>query len=275
MREQVMKADKTLKENVVVITGASAGIGRALALLLAEQGAWLALAARDEKRLKALAVECEQRGGRALVVPTDVAVEEQCQTLILRTVENYGRIDTLINNAGLSMWAPFDKITDLSMVEKIMRVNYLGSVYPTFYALPFLKKSRGRIVALSSLTGKVGVPTRSAYAASKHAIAGFFDSLRIELADTGVTVTVLYPGFVATEVRQRALGADGLPLGDSHIDESRVMSAEECARVIVDAVRKRQREVVFTAKAKIGLWLKLVAPALVDSISRKSISTGR
>jgi short-subunit dehydrogenase len=270
-----MKTGRTFSENVVVITGASAGIGRALALLLAEQGAWLTLAARDEKRLAALAGECVQRGGRVLVVPTDVAVEEQCKTLILRTVETFGRIDTLINNAGLSMWTRFDQITDLAMVEKIMRVNYLGSVFPTFYALPFLKKSRGRLVALSSLTGKVGVPTRSAYAASKHAIAGFFDSLRIELAATGVSVTVLYPGFVATEMRQRALGSDGSPLGASHIDEENAMSVEECARIIVDAVSKRRCQVVFTAKAKIGLWLKLIAPTLVDSISQKSISSGR
>lgn len=268
-----MKA--SFKENVVIITGASAGIGRALAVLLAKQGAWLSLAARDQERLEALARECETLGGRALVVPTDVAEQAQCQALVERTVQAFGRIDTLINNAGLSMWTPFDQITDLSLVETIMRVNFFGSVYCTFFALPHLKKSCGRLAAVSSLTGKIGVPTRSAYAASKHAMAGFFDSLRIELADAGVSITTLYPGFVTTEVRQRALGANGKPLGQSHIEEKGLMSAETCAAIIAQAVLQRKREVVFTAKGKIGLWIKLIAPGLADAISRKTITTGK
>ncbi len=262
-------------KNVTIITGASAGIGRALAMQLAAQGAWLVLAARNEGRLKTLAAECEKLGGKALVAPADVSDKFQCQALVDAAIDAYGRIDTLINNAGITMWARFDEIEDVDLVEKIMRVNYLGSVYPTFYALPYLKKSRGRIVAVSSLTGKNGVPTRTAYAASKHAQAGFFDSLRIELADEGVSVTVVYPGFVATEVRQRAFGADGQPLGKSHISEKGMMSAGECARIIVKAAASRRREVVMTAKGKIGLWLKLIAPGVVDKIARKAIETGK
>ena len=172
------------RDNVVVVTGASAGIGAELARQLAAGGARLALAARDAARLEEVAAECRARGGRALAVPTDVGEEAQCAALVERAVAEYGRLDTLVNNAGISMWARFDEITDLSIFERVMRVNYLGSVYCTHHALPHLKRSRGRIVGVSSLTGKTGVPTRSGYAASKHAMAGFFDSLRIELDGT-------------------------------------------------------------------------------------------
>lgn len=262
-------------ENVVIITGASSGIGRGLALQLAEQGAWLVLAARDEERLQAVADECEQRGGVTLVVRTDVANKEDCRNLINQTIATFGRIDTLINNAGITMWARFEDISDFEPFENIMKVNYLGSVYCTHYALPHLKESRGRIVGISSLTGKTGVPTRSAYAASKHAMAGFFDSLRIELMGTGVTITMIYPGFVASEVRSRALGPDGKPLGESPVQEDKVMTVEECATIIIKAMAKRKREVVMTTLGKVGQWLKLIAPSLVDRFAKKKIEAGR
>jgi NAD(P)-dependent dehydrogenase (short-subunit alcohol dehydrogenase family) len=265
------------RENVVVLTGASAGIGAGMARQLARGGAWLALAARDPAALEAVAAECRALGGRALAVPTDVGDEAQCRALVDAAVAEYGRIDTLVNNAGIGMWARFDEMTDLSVFERLMRVNYLGSVYCTWFALPHLKRARGRIVGISSLTGKTGVPTRSGYAASKHAMAGFFDSLRIELADEGVTVTMIYPGFVQTEIRERAFGADGKPLGagNSPVREAEVMSAEECARRSLDAAAKRRREVVMTARAKVGMWLKLVSPAAVDRIARRAVEHGK
>jgi short-subunit dehydrogenase len=262
------------KDNVSVITGASAGIGKELALQLAKQGALLSLAARDVKKLETIAEECRRLGGKVIVTQTDVACKEQCKNLIDRTVTEYGCIDSLYNNAGISMSARFDEIKDVDLFETIMKVNYLGSVYCTYYALPHLKKTKGRIIGISSLTGKVGVPTRTGYAASKHAVAGFFDSLRIELINTGVTVTVIYPGFVTTEIRERALGIDGKPLGKSHLDESKVMSVEECVKQILSASLKRKREVVMTAKAKLGLWMKLIAPELIDKTSSKSIEKG-
>jgi short-subunit dehydrogenase len=270
-------ATTPFRENVVVLTGASAGIGREMALHLAAQGAWLALAARDAARLEEVAAECRARGGRALAVPTDVGDEAQCAALVERTVAEYGRIDTLVNNAGIGMWARFDEVSDLSVFERIMRVNYLGAVYLTHHALPYLKRTRGRIVGISSLTGRTGVPTRSGYAASKHAMAGFFDSLRIELEGTGVTVTMIYPGFVATEIRERAFGADGRPLGqgNSPVREKEVMSPEECARRTLEAAAARRREVVMTARARVGMWLKLVSPALVDRIARRAIEKGK
>ncbi|MBV9774725.1 MAG: SDR family oxidoreductase [Gemmatimonadetes bacterium] len=269
--------DAVFRDNVVVLTGASAGIGRELALQLAGRGAWLALAARDVGRLEEVAEECRERGGRALVAPTDVGEEAQCRRLIDRTMAEYGGVDTLVNNAGIGMWARFEEITDLSIFERIIRVNYLGSVYCTHYALPHLKRNRGRIVGVSSLTGKTGVPTRSAYAASKHAMAGFFDSLRIELMGSGVTVTMVYPGFVATGIRERAFGADGRPLGEgnSPVREDEVMTVEECARLIERAAAERRRELVMTRRAKVGMWLKLLAPRMVDRIARDAIERGK
>ena len=261
--------------NVVIITGASSGIGREVAYQLAGQGAWLALAARDADRLEQTAVECRRRGGRAIAVKTDVAIESECRNLIERTAAEYGRLDTLINNAGISMWTPLDQLQDLSILDNIMRVNYLGAAYLTYHALPHLKQARGRLAAVSSLAGKYGVPTRSGYAASKHALAGFFDSLRIELLGTGVSVTLIYPGFVTSEIRERAFGADGQPLQKSPVREAEVMTAEECARIMIKAIARRQREEVMTLRGKLGQWLKLIAPGAVDRVARKAIEQGR
>lgn len=261
--------------NVVVITGASDGIGREMALQLAGQGAWLVLAARDAARLASAAAECRARGGRAVAVPTDVADPAQCRALIDRTVQEYGRVDTLVNNAGISMWARFDEVTDLAPFERMMQVNYFGSLYCTHAALPHLKRTRGRIVGVSSLTGRAGVPTRSGYAATKHAMAGFFDSLRIELEDDGVTVTMVYPGFVSTGIRERAYGADGQPLRASPVREAEVMTPEECARQIIAAMASRRRELIMTLRGKVGAWIKLVAPGVVDRIARRAIEQGR
>ena len=265
------------RDNVVVLTGASAGIGHQMALQLAAQGARLVLAARDAAKLDETAEACRRLGAAALAVPTDVGDEAQCRALVEAAVARFGRIDTLVNNAGIGMWARFEDMTDLAPFERIMRVNYLGSVYPTFHALPHLKQTRGRIVAVNSLTGRTGVPTRSGYAASKHAAAGFFDTIRIELEETGITVTQVFPGFVATEIRERAFGPDGRPLGagNSPVREAQVMTADECARQIIAAAASRRRELIMTLRGKIGAKLKLIAPRLVDRIARKAIERGK
>jgi short-subunit dehydrogenase len=267
--------EDTFRENVVVITGGSAGIGRELAYQLAAEGAWLVLAAREATLLESTTTEARNRGGRAIGVPTDVAVESQCRALIERAIAEYGRIDTLINNAGISMHARFDELGSVEPLERVMQINYFGSVYCTHYALPHLKVTRGRIVAVSSLAGITGVPTRSAYAGSKHAIAGFFDSLRIELEDDGVSVSVAYPGFVATDIASRGLGPGGLLLGHRPIDNAAVMSAEECARQIIAMASARRRDLVMSTRAKIGRWVRLVAPGLIDGVAARAIERGR
>ena len=204
-----------------------------------------------------------------------MAVDRDCQAIVSGAIVAFGRLDTLVNNAGATMWARFEDIADMSILQRIMQVNYMGAVYCTHYALPHLRATRGRIVGISSLAGRTGVPTRTGYAASKHAMAGFFDSLRIELAGSGVSVTMIYPGFVSTGIRENATGPDGKAIGVSPVNEGDVMSAEVCARRIVTAIERREREVVMTARGKVGQWLKLIAPGLVDRIAKRAIETGR
>lgn len=262
----------TFADKTVILTGASTGIGRAVAEQLAKDGANLVLAARNAEALEDAAADCRLAGGSALAVPTDITDPAACQRLIAQAASTFGGVDALVCNAGRSMWTRFEEITDLSVFETLMRVNYLGAVYCTHFALPHLKKSKGLIVAVSSLAGKTGVPTRTGYAASKHAIQGFFDSLRIELQDTGVDVLIVAPGFVATNIRKNALGPHGQPLAENPRDETKeTMPVEECARRIAGAMRERKREVIMTAKGQAGQWLKLIAPTLVDRIASRTM----
>ncbi|MBD1929486.1 SDR family oxidoreductase [Trichocoleus sp. FACHB-90] len=268
----------------IILTGASAGIGQALALSLAQQGANLVLAARNQAALEETVAACTNQPGvaiasgtapRAIIaLTTDVTQPEACQQLIEKAYATFGQIDILINNAGISMLSRFDEITDLSIFEQVMQVNYLGAVYCTHYALPYLKASRGLLVAISSLCGKTAVPTRTGYVASKHAMQGFFDTLRIELQGTEVDVLVVSPGFVATDIRQRALGANGQPLGQSPRDESKGnMPVDECVRQIVWAMERRKREHLMTLKGKVTPWAKLIAPGFVDRIAAYTTRT--
>ena len=275
IRDAVARAGWFMKDNVVIITGASKGIGAELARQLARRGARLALAARDREGLERVAAACAALGAKAEAIVTDVSVEDDCRRLVERTVAAFGRVDTLVNNAGATMWARFEDIHDMAILERIMKVNYVGAVYCTRHALPHLKASRGRLVGVSSLAGRTGVPTRTGYAASKHAMMGFFDSLRIELADTGVTVTMICPGFVSTGIRENATGPDGKPIQVSPVKEGEVMSVEDCAAIALKAIEGRRREVVMTARGRIGLFLRLLAPGLVDRIARRAIETGR
>jgi short-subunit dehydrogenase len=256
-------------ENVTVITGASFGIGRELALQLADQGAWLSLAARSTEKLAETAALCQQRGGRAITVPTDVAVQSSCRDLIECTVQEYGRIDTLINNAGIGMGTRFDEMNDLAVWEKVFQVNFFGTLYCTFYALPYLKKTRGRLVGVNSGRGLYASPTADAYGPSKHAMVGFFNSLRLELAGSGVSVTLVYPEWVSTGITSRALRADGTVMGELSLHEKDAMSVETCARRILLAAEKRKREDVMVFRMRLGLWLKLIAPGYVDRIVSK------
>ena len=260
---------------VVILTGASEGIGRALALSLAEQRASLVLASRNRQRLEDLARLCRDRGAEVLVVATDVGEEAQCAALVDATLERFGRLDVLINNAGATMWSRLDELSDVGVLETLMRVNYLGAAWLTRRALPALKASRGRIVAISSLAGLAGVPTRTGYAASKHAMFGFFDSLRIELRPHGVSVTIVAPDFVVSEIHRRAVGPDGRPLGETPMDESRIMSSEECARLILRATESRRRLAITSGRGHLLGWLKLVAPGLVDRLAARAIRERR
>ncbi len=260
-----------LKNNVTIITGASTGIGEELAYQLAQQGALLVLTARRLDELNRVAGKARSFGGKVITVSADVGNSVACKKIIDAAVTEFGRIDTLINNAGMTMWAKFADIKDISMLERIMQVNYMGAVYCTHHALPYLVASHGRLVGVASLTGLVGVPTRTGYAASKHAMRGFFDSLRIELADEGVSVTMIYPGFVATGIRENATGADGKPARIDPVNQDDVMSAEKCADIIVRAIESRKREEIMTMKGKLGQWLKLIAPSVIDGMAKRAV----
>jgi short-subunit dehydrogenase len=258
--------------NVTIITGGSDGIGAEIARQLAaarQSDIALVLAARNGEKLEAVAAECRAHGAEVLCVPTDVSEEAQCRALVGQAVARFGRIDTLVNNAGMSAQALFDEVKaeDLHWYETLMKINLWGAVWCTHAALPHLKESRGRIVAVSSLSGLLGVPGRTAYSATKFAMSGFFEALRAEVKLRGISVTTAYPGVVTTQIRHRGYNAKGLPLGMSGLKEDDAMSVEECARLIIDGMQRRQREVVMTAKGKLGRFMKLLAPGMVENMA--------
>ncbi|HQR20505.1 MAG TPA: SDR family oxidoreductase, partial [Burkholderiaceae bacterium] len=211
-------------------------------------------------------------GAEAIEVVTDVGVEEDCRRLIERAVAAFGGIDVLVANAGISMHARFTGIDDFTTFERLFRINAMGTIWCVRHAYPHLKQARGLIVGVSSLAGRTGVPERTTYCTSKFAQSGFLDALRIEAADDGIAVMVAFPGVVATEIRRRGWNGRGEPAGVSGLSEAGAMPVDECARLIVDGMRARRREVVMTARGRIGLWLKMLAPGLVDRMARAALA---
>lgn len=257
----------TFQGKVAIITGASSGIGKALALGLAAEGARLALAARDAQRLDTVAADCRTRGGQAVAIPTDVTDEVQCQRLIHHTYDTYGWIDLLVNNAGIAVFGQLEDLPDLRLFRQVMEVNFYGTVYCSYHALPFIKQARGRIVNVSSLGGLVAIPFNTSYIASKSAVNGFSDSLRMELSETGVSVTVVCPYWVITEFHERYLDKDGQPKGSSGraIYTNQMMTADRCGRIILEAARRRKRQVLL-GPGPVAAWLKLIAPSWLDRL---------
>ena len=256
----------------VIITGASSGIGRAVALALADAGASLALAARNGKRLEQVVQQCIERGGQAICIPTDVSSEEQCQTLIERTVAEYKQLDMLVSNAGMGQVSMLADLPNLSQFKQVIDVNFMGAVYCTYHALPHLVQSRGRIVAVSSLAGKIALPGNTSYVASKHALQGFCDALRMEMALVGVSVTVISPYWVVTEFHEAMLDKKGTPRGKQGraIYTRNMMTAERCAKIALEAAYKRRREVLM-GPGRLLVWLKLISPGFLDWLSIKAI----
>ncbi|GET34791.1 short chain dehydrogenase [Prolixibacter bellariivorans] len=254
-----------MKNKVVIITGASSGIGRALAVEFASRGAKLVLGARRTERLQEL--EKELSDTEILSVKTDVSVEEECRNLVEQAVSRFGHIDILINNAGISMRANFEDM-DLEVMHKVMDVNFYGTVYCTKYALPYLLESKGSLVGVISIAGHVGLPGRTAYSASKFAVRGFLDTVRIENLKKGLHVLVAAPGFTASEVRKSALTANGTSQGETPRNEEKMMSAEECAVHIANAVKKRKRQLILTfVEGKFTVFLGKFFPSLLDKLT--------
>jgi short-subunit dehydrogenase len=264
-----MKAG-AFQNQVVIITGASSGIGKSLALLLADQGAKMAIAARRAGRLEQVASECRLRGGEVLAIPTDVSNEFQCKALIEQTVADYGRLDMLINNAGMAASGLLDEFPDLHLFRQTLDINLYGTVYCTYYALPHLKQSKGRIVTVSSLGGKSAIPYNTPYCASKYGLQGFSDSLRMELYQHGVSVTVICPWWVVTEFHEAQMDKNGTPRGQPGraIYTKKTMSADQCAQITLNAALKRRREILM-GPGSLAVWLKVAAPDFLDWLTYK------
>lgn len=257
-----------MKDKVVIITGASSGIGKACAVAFAQQKAKVVLAARNTEKLKEIAKQIQAIGAdEPLCITTDVTKEDDCQRLITQTVAHFGKLDILVNNAGIAMRALF-KDVELDVLRKIMAVNFWGTVYCTKFALPYLLKTKGSVVGIISVAGYMGLPGRTGYGASKFAVRGFLDTLRVENLKTGLHVLVAAPGFTASNIRNTSLTASGTAQGQSPRDEGKMMSAETCARHILKATKKRKRALILTFKeGKLTVWLSKWFPALLDKLA--------
>lgn len=250
------------RDKVVIVTGASSGIGEALAKRFAALGAHVVAGARTLDKLQTLVAEFPVRG---VAVQCDVSKEEDCKRLIERAVETFGRIDILINNAGISMRALFDEV-DLDVLRRLMDTNFWGCVYCTKYALPYIQRSKGSIVGISSVAGFHGLPGRTGYSASKYAMHGLLETVRIENLKKGVHVLIVAPGFTASNVRFAALTADGSQQGASPREEGKMMTADEATVRIVRAVAKRKRTLLMDFDGKATRILKFLAPGLLDRL---------
>jgi NAD(P)-dependent dehydrogenase (short-subunit alcohol dehydrogenase family) len=258
-----------LNDKVALITGASSGIGRAAALRLAGHGVHVALAARTASSLDSLAEEINQAGGAALPLTTDVTDAEQCRRAVAATVERFGRLDVLLCSAGVSMRANFEQ-SDLAAIEQVIGVNFFGTLYPTWHALPHVKATRGSLVAISSLAGKRGLPTYVAYGASKFAVQGLYESLRLELAPDGVHVGIVSPGHVGTPLRERVLGPNGQPWPTPPPAVFRVWPVEKCVDRIIRLIVKRKPEALLPGFVAPMLALdQIIGPWLGDRIIRR------
>ena len=252
-----------LDKKVVVVTGASSGIGEAMAREYAKMGAKVVMAARREEELKRIAEEIRAAGGEVTYSACDVVSEEECKRLMERAVEAYGGIDVLICNAGLSMRALFDDC-DLKVLHRLMDVNFWGTVNCTKYALPWLQKSRGSLVGISSVAGIHGLPGRTGYSASKYAMTGFLDTIRIENLKKGVHVMTACPGFTASNVRFSALTADGSQQGETPRNESKMMTPEEVAHIVARGIHRRKRLCLMEWEGRATHLLKKFVPGFVD-----------
>jgi short-subunit dehydrogenase len=250
-------------KTVVVITGATSGIGLACAQQYFAKGAYLSLCARNLEDLKKLQNQLDASGQRVFIQQIDVAKEEECKKFIAETIQKFGQINVLINNAGITMRALFKEV-NLEVLKKIMDVNFWGAVYCTKFAMPYLLKSKGSIVGMSSVAGYKGLPTRSGYSASKFALEGWLESLRIENLKTGVHVLIARPGFTATNIRNTAMNASGNAQGESHKDEAQSMSANEVAKHVIQAIEKRSNYLLLTSNAHLTFWLNKFVPKWVD-----------
>lgn len=254
-----------MKDKVVLITGGTSGIGKACALAFGRAGAKVVITGRNLQNLQQTSQDLTAAGIDNLPVQADVSVEEHCEQMVQKTVNKYGRLDVLINNAGISMRALFEDL-DLDVIRRVMDINFWGTVYSTKYALPYIKAGKGSIIGISSIAGYRGLPARTGYSASKFAMHGFLETLRTEMLHQGVHVMVACPGFTASNIRNTALSANGQQQGESPREEGSMMTAEEVAERIVKATQQRKRDLVMTFQGKLTVFLNKWLPGLTDKL---------
>jgi dehydrogenase/reductase SDR family member 7B len=254
-----------LRDKVIIITGASSGIGQALAKQAVKYEMRVVLAARNLEMMEQLAKAEKWDQERFLIVKTDVSNEKDCKNMVELAIKRFDRIDILVNNAGLSMRALFEGI-NLDVLKQLMDVNFWGTVYCSYYALPWLLKSSGSLVGVSSIAGYKGLPARTGYSASKFAIHGLLESIRIENLKKGLHVLIACPGFTSSNIRKTALGPDGSNQEESPRDENKMMTADEVAYYIIKAISKRKRTLVLTRQGKLTVLLNKLFPALTDKL---------
>ncbi|MCH5331612.1 MAG: SDR family oxidoreductase [Alistipes sp.] len=256
---------KKLNDKVIIVTGASSGIGRAMAEVYAAHGAHVVMCARSGEKLKEIADGIAKRGGDAVWCVADVTVEDECRRMVEEAVSRYGRIDVLICNAGLSMRAIFDDV-DLKVLHRLMDVNFWGTVNCAKYALPYLQASHGSLVGISSVAGLHGLPGRTGYSASKFAMTGFLETVRIENLKKGLHVMVACPGFTASNVRFAALTADGSQQGATPREENKMMTPERVAEIVARGIIRRKRLCLMEAEGRATHFVKKFAPAFLDKM---------
>mgnify|MGYP006102320807 FL=1 len=254
-----------MKDKVVIITGGSSGIGKALAVHFGKAGSKVVITGRNEARLHQIGEELDSQDIANLCLKLDVAKQSDNKILVDETIKAFGKIDVLINNAGISMRALFEEI-EIDAFKKVMDINFYGTLYATKYCLPHILETKGSVVGVSSINGYRGTPARTAYTASKFAMNGFFEALRTEVMHRGVHILVACPGFTGTNIRKAALTADGTVQGDTPRDEEKMMTAEEVAKHIYKAVQKRKRDIVLTTQGKLAVFLNKWMPGRMDEI---------
>ncbi len=252
-----------MKDKIVIVTGASSGIGLATVKEFARQGARVVMAARSYELLKDIESELRAAGYDVLAIKTDVTLEEDCRNLVAATVKKYGRLDILVNNAGISMRALFRDV-DIQVLKRLFDVNFWGAVHCTKYALPYLIKYKGSVAGVSSVAGFVGLPGRTGYSASKYALHGFLETLRIENLKNGLHVLILCAGFTKSDIRKKALTANGSQQGFTPREEEKMMQPEDVAKAIVRAIRRKRNYVILTLEGKMTALVKRIAPRFLE-----------
>jgi len=259
-----------IEKKVIVITGASSGIGKALVYEYQKRGFCIVLAARNIEKLNLIIADINQKGTEAIAVQADVSIPQDCEKIIQAAIERFGKINILINNAGISMRALFSEV-DMQVLHRLMETNFWGTVYCTKYALPHLLESKGSVIAVSSIAGFQGLPGRTAYSASKFAIHGFLEALRIENMHTGLHVLIACPGFTSSNIRKTALDKSGHEQGESPRDEKKMMPAEKVALKIANAIDRKKRTLILTTVGKLAVLLNKLLPAWFDKKTFQSM----